>query len=260
VVTTFAELPAGVQAEVRDALRRNERQLGVVFRLLEEGVTSNRELVERSGAANDGVAANLRASVRAIVDGYVPTGPSVALQAGRTIGGLLRDNPSLSDEAKVFLAELRERLDAVGRNDEAVQTEDAQILASSEVLEQSIENQPGVYVYTLPTYYRTPKKTDPDRFLYKIGKTDRFVGDRIREQQRLTGLPEDPWTLRVYRCEGMTPAEMERVFHELLEAAGHARATGQYAGREWFATNLEFLDAIARAQGFEIDRANIPEE
>ena len=256
----FSDLPENVQDELREALRRNERQLGVIFRLLEGGVTSNRDLVERGGVANDGAAANLRASVRAIVDGYLPTGPSVSLQAGRTVGGLLRDNPSLSADAKVFLAELRERLDAAGRNDVAVQTEDAQILALSGELEQSIENQPGVYVYTLPTYYRTPKMTDPDRFLYKIGKTDRFVGDRIRAQQRLTGLPEDPWTLRVYRCEGLTPAAMERVFHELLEAAGHSRATGQYAGREWFATNLEFLDAIARAQEFEIDRANIPEE
>ena len=259
-MSLFAELPSDIQDEISGAIRRNERQLGVVFRLREEGVTSNRDLVEQGAAANDGVAANLRASIRAIVDDYVPTGPSVALQAGRTIGGLLRDNPGLSAEAKSYLSDLRERLDSVSQSDEAVQAEDAQIATSAEGLERSVEGQPGVYVYTLPTYYRTPKKTDPERFLYKIGKTDRFVGARIREQQRATGLPEDPWLLRVYRSDAHSPAEMERVFHQLLVAGGHSRGTGRYSGLEWFATNLEFLDAIAEAMGYMIDAVPIPVE
>lgn len=259
-MTLFAQLPNEVQSEVRDALRCNERQLGEAFRLREQGVFTNRELVERGVSANEGAAGNLRAAIRTILDDYVPNAPSIALQTGRTIGGLLRDNPDVSAQAKSYLLDLRERLDGIGRNDEAVQLEDAQISSSAGQLERSIESQPGVYVYTLPTYYRTPKKADPDRFLYKIGKTDRFVGGRVREQQRMTGLPEDPWTLRVYRSVDHSPAEMERVFHDLLDAAGHSRASGQYAGREWFATNLEFLDAIARAMGFEIHEARVPEE
>jgi len=38
-------------------------------------------------------------------------------------------------------------------NEEATEAEDAQISASAEALERSIEDQPGVYVYTLPTYF-----------------------------------------------------------------------------------------------------------
>ena len=253
-------LPTEVQDEIRDALRKNQRQLGEVFRLREQGLFTNREIVAAGAAAGDGAAGNLRACIRAIVEDYVPGGPSVAVQAGRAIGGLLRDNPGLSSAAKSYLSDLREELDSVSRSDEAVELEDAQIAQSVGDLERAVENQSGVYVYTFPTYFRNPKKSDPDRFLYKIGKTDRFVSERIREQQRQTGLPEDPWTLRVYRSAEHTPAEIERIFHELLVAAGHSRATGQYAGREWFATNLEFLDAVARSHGFEIHEIIAPED
>jgi hypothetical protein len=259
-VSSFDALTPDVRSEIEDALRRNEGHLGEVFRLREQGLFSNADIVARGAAANDGAAGNLSATLRSILDDFVSRGPTIAAQSGRSIGGLLRGNPELSSQAQSFLSAIRVRLDEVARNEEATEVEDAQISASAGALERSIENQPGVYVYTLPTYFRTPKKTDPDRFLYKIGMTERFVGDRVREQQRMTGLPEDPWTLRVYRSVDHSPAEMERVFHDLLDAAGHSRASGQYAGREWFSTNLEFLDAVARAMGFDIHEARVPEE
>ncbi|MEY2642600.1 MAG: hypothetical protein RLZZ368_1247, partial [Actinomycetota bacterium] len=43
----------------------------------------------------------------------------------------------------------------------------------------------------------------------------------------------------------------EASFHVLLEAAGHSRAAGKHSGRDWYATNLEFLDAVARSLGCE---------
>jgi hypothetical protein len=259
-VSSFDALSPEVRSEIEDALRRNEGRLGEVFRLREQGVFSNAEIVARGAAAGDGAAGNLSATLRSILDDFVPRGPTIAAQSGRSIGGLLRGNPELSSEALSFLSVVRGRLDDVARNEEATEAEDAQISASAVALERSIENQPGVYVYTLPTYFRTPKKTDPDRFLYKIGMTERFVGTRVREQQRMTNLPEDPWTLRVYKSDNHSPAQIEHIFHEMLEAAGHSRATGRFAGNEWFATNLEFLDAIARNLGFEILEAQIPEE
>ncbi len=259
-MSSFDALTQDVRSEIEDALRRNEGHLGEVFRLREQGLFSNADIVARGAAANDGAAGNLSATLRSILDDFIPRGPTIAAQSGRSVGGLLRGNPELSSQAQSFLSAIRVRLDEVARNEEATEVEDAQISASAVALERSIENQPGVYVYTLPTYFRTPKKTDPDRFLYKIGMTERFVGTRIREQQRMTNLPEDPWTLRVYRSVKHSPAEIERALHELLEAAGHSRSTGRFAGSEWFATNLEFLDAIAHALGFEILEAQIPEE
>jgi len=66
---------------------------------------------------------------------------------------------------------------------------------------------------------------------------------------RATGLPEDPWIARVHRHETRTPREVESEFHNLLAAAGHLTAAGKHSGREWCATNLDFLDAVADALG-----------
>jgi hypothetical protein len=58
----------------------------------------------------------------------------------------------------------------------------------------------------------------------------------------------------VYRAEN--PAEEERWFHHLLKAALHTREGGGSAGREWFLTNLRFLDEIAAARGLAVAFSN----
>jgi hypothetical protein len=67
----------------------------------------------------------------------------------------------------------------------------------------------------------------------------------------MTGVPENPWIARVYRHAELSPKALERIFHDLLAAAGHSQAPGRHAGEDWYATNLEFLDAIATALGCE---------
>lgn len=254
------EAQGEVRAELAGALRNNDGQLGKVFALVEGGALTNRELVEGGAAANQGAAANLRVTVRAVLDGIMPTGPSVALQSRRSIGGLLRDNPTLSDTAKARLEALRSALEQISNNETAVRAEEAGIEAAATTLEKKAADLAGVYVYTLPTFFRTTQKVDPDRYWFKVGKTDRVAGIRIGEQGRATGLPEDPWLLRVYRSATKTPAELEQEFHRLLAAAGHAKSPGRNTGREWFATNLEFLDTIARALGCEVVEAALPSE
>lgn len=238
--------------ELSAALRNNDGQLGKVFALLEEGRTTNRELVEGGAAANQGAAANLRVTVKAVLDGVLPKGPSVAAQSRRSIGGILRDNPGLSSAAREYLEQLRDQLEAIATDSKAIEEEDKDLERASKELEKSLEALPGVYVYTLPSFHRTVQKTDPERFWFKVGKTDRVAGVRIGEQMRATGLPEDPWIARVYRHAGKTPKELETEFHLLLEAAGHSRAAGKHSGRDWYATNLEFLDAIALALGCDV--------
>jgi hypothetical protein len=249
-----------VETELRDALTANSGNLGRVYLLLEEGKTSNRELVEGGAAANSGAASNTRSMVSALLEGIIPAGPSLAAAAGRTVGGLLRTNPDLSDEARQYLTGLRAELDEHGRDSEAVEREDRELDRASEDLEQTIENLAGVYVYTFPTYFRSVQKTDPERFLFKIGMTERYSKIRIREQQRATNMPEDPWTLRVYRSAALTPTELEARFHSILDAAGHGRSSGKSAGKEWFYTNLEFLDGVATLLGLEVHKAEIPTE
>lgn len=252
----MSEIRPELRDELATALHNNDGQLGKVFVLLEQSNATNRELVEGRAAANQGAAANLRVTVRAVLDGVLPKGPSVAAQSRRSIGGLLRDNPELSAAARTHLETLRDQLEAITLDAQAIEREDKDLEAASRELEASLELLPGVYVYTLPSFHRTVQKTDPERFWFKIGKTDRVAGVRIGEQMRATGLPEDPWIARVYRHAGMTPKELETVFHRLLDAAGHSRANGKHSGRDWYATNLEFLDAIAAALGCDTTSGN----
>lgn len=254
----MTELQEELRAELSEALRRNDGQLGKVFTLLETGARTNRELVEGLAAANQGAAGNLRVTVNAVLDGVLPNGPSVALQSRRSIGGLLRDNPGLSDTARSHLEALRSALEQIASNESAVRAEEADIEAATKTLEQTAAELSGVYVYTLPTFFRTTQKVDPDRYWFKIGKTDRVAGIRLGEQGRVTGLPEDPWLLRVYRSNSRSPQELEQEFHRLLSAAGHARSSGRNTGREWFATNLEFLDTVAGALGCTVAEADLP--
>jgi len=238
-----------LRTELEQALRSNDGQLGMVFKLLECGSPTNSELVEGGAAANPGAAAHLRTSVRAILDGTLPTAPTIATKTRSSIGGLLRDYDEMSSETRAYLENLRGKLETIATDGVAIKQEDLGLELASRNLEKSLEKLPGVYVYTLPSFYRTVQKSDPERFWLKIGKTDRVAGVRVGEQMRATGLPEDPWIARVYRHGVKSTKEIETEFHKLLEAAGHNRATGKHSGRDWYATNLEFLDAIARVLG-----------
>jgi T5orf172 domain len=243
-----------VEAELREVIAANPGNMGQVYALLEEVKTSNAELVEAGAVANTGAASNLKIVINAILTGQCPTSPSLAAQAGRTIGGILRNNESLSDNGRTYLLGLRSEFDDYSQNNEAVEREVRELDKASEDLERSIENLDGVYVYTYPTYLRTVQMSDPERFLFKVGKTEQFSSVRIKGQQRATNMPEDPCTQRVYRSSSMTPHEIESRFHMMLVAAGHGRSMGKRAGKEWFFTNLEYLDAIATMLGLEIHK------
>ena len=249
-------LTNAMSVELSDAFRNNDGNLGKVFALTESGPKTNRELVEGGAAANQGAAANMRVTVDLVFRGIFPKGPSVAQQSRRSIGGIIRNNPFLSSNAKTYLEGLRSQLEKIENDEVAIKTEDAEFERASVVLETELSDLPGVYVYTLPSLLRVIQKIDPERFWFKIGKTDRDAGRRIGEQMRATALPEDPFIARVYRHNSLTPKELETKFHESLSAAGHSRATGRYAGKEWYATNLEFLDTIAKLLNCEIATAD----
>lgn len=181
-----------IEAELRSALGANSGNLGRVYLLLQEGRASNTELIDAGAVANAGAASNSKTMINAILTGDCPSSPSLTAQTGRAIGGLLRTNPGFSEDAQRYLTALRATLDEHSQDSEAVEREDRQLDVASEVLERTIENLNGVYVYTFPTYFRTVQKTDPERFLYKVGKTDRYSSVRIREQQRATTCQRTP--------------------------------------------------------------------
>lgn len=240
-----------VRDEIRRALQINDGNLGLVFGLFERGVTSPSEIVTEGGIANTGYASNLMRYIRTILDGEIPNSPSRAAAAGRTIGGLIRTF-EFSEESRLYLQDLRSELDEYANNSDAIQIEENLLEKQSDILATMAEQAGGVYVYSFPTYIRTPAKTDPDRYWMKVGMTDRVVDMRIADQTRSTAMPEDPLILRVYRSNSVSNAELEKKLHRILQSAGHSRTVARHGGREWYATNLDLLDEIAEALELDI--------
>ena len=237
--------------EISQALRSNEGNLGIAFRLFESGITSPTEVANQGGIANSGYSGNLIRSIRSILDGDIPRSPSIAAATGRTIGGLIRVN-KFTPDAKLYLQDLRSELDEYAYNSDAIEVENSLLGSESDSLINEVETVGGVYVYTFPTYLRVPAKLDPERFWLKIGMTERVVDMRIADQTRSTAMPEDPFVLRVYRSDQLTNTELEKMFHKMLQAAGHYRTEARHGGKEWYATNLEFLDQIAETLNLRI--------
>ena len=249
-----------VMAEINAALQENTGALGKVARAMAEGVSSPTEMAKMGAGANSGHAGNLARVVSFIQNGVPPQAPSRAAVAGRSIGGLLRDNPELSSEASLHLQALRQLADSVEKDDEAVAGEQTQLQEASEELTEKVERLGGVYAYTFPTYLKVPAKYDPERFWLKIGQTGRVVEKRVLDQLRSTAMPEDPVILRVYTDpkgdevgSEVDYGALEKKFHKLLMSAGHSKTSARSGGTEWFATTLEFLDEIADTLDLDIE-------
>jgi hypothetical protein len=249
-----------VMSELNQALQASTGVLGKVARAMAEGITSPTALANMGAGANSGHSGNLSRVVRYVQLGIPPTAPSRAAQTGRSIGGLLRDNPNLSSDAVRYLQELRELVDSIEKSDDARAGEASQLSQASEELTQKVEKLGGVYVYTFPTYLIVPAKVDPERFWLKIGQTGRVVSRRVSEQLRSTAMPEDPVILRVYTDpkgeavgSDVDYVALEKKFHKLLMSAGHSKTSAKSGGTEWFATTLEFLDEIAETLELEIE-------
>jgi hypothetical protein len=245
-----------VATELQEALLRNQGTVGSTFRLIQEGFEKVSDIVERGSASNAGVVSNDKAAIRAVMDAEIPTSPSRAKGSGRFVGGLLKSNPEFSPDTREYLIHLRDALDDFASDEDAQQVENFEIEKTSQELEKSIEELGGVYVYTFPTYFKNPIKSDPERYWLKIGRTEQIVEFRIASQTRQTAMPEDPWILRVYRSETIAVNELEQKFHKLLVSAGHSRTEARHGGKEWFATNLEFLDEAASLLGLQISKNN----
>jgi len=250
--------PTGrVRAELGELLGQNEGQLGLVYELWSKGVRKNKEIVERGAAANSGAAGNTRATIEAVMEGTVPSGPTVAVIARSAVNGLIRRNTQMSKSTKQYLDALLQRLSERADNQDSLDVEERDFAAESERLQETLGRRSGVYVYSFPTYLRNVRMTDPDRWLFKIGKSDGAVLERVLQQS--TGMPEAPVLLRLYVHKTLRPIKVEEKLHLALLAAGHEsvrtldqKRSKNHGAREWFATRLEFLDHLAELLGCEI--------
>jgi hypothetical protein len=248
------ELTLSIDSELRGALSASSGRLGEVYRLYAAGVASPAEIAEQGAAANGGAASNLLVTIRAILFQEIPVSPTVARQAGGAISTLLKSR-TLSTLTSIHLQNIREELQKVAGSAGAINEEVVEVTAAAEILDRALRNASGVYAYTLPHYLKYPWDESSGHTLLKVGSTTRGAWQRIVEQVRTTAIPEEPLLLRVYLTD--TPEETERVFHRLLDAAGHERSGTKIAGIEWFSTTLVFLDEIAATLGLETLSADL---
>lgn len=244
--------PPEAQAEIIDFIRNDHSRLGEVFRGLERGLGPD-EIAAELGVATSGFVWNYSRTLRALTEGDLPTAPTLAIGAVRTFRRLLKSKewtPASHRYIEHNIAELDRRA-----NDQAART--AEIQQAKEQTERAeSQNQPGIYVYALPHYLRYPYDERSGRTLMKVGRSDRDVIIRFRDQTRTTALPEEPILLRIYRTESRTAAQVEERFHRLLEAADHHRSVAKTAGREWFVTSTRFLDEVAKTLSLTVDVVN----
>ncbi len=234
--------PLDVRAELVAFLQADQSRLGEVFRARERGLNATAIAAELQVATSNFVY-NYERITDSLLEGRVPTSPTIALQAARRYRAVLkRSGAQLAQRTREYL---ERNLDELERraNDQAARVEEVQ-RAKEQTEEAEARNEVGIYVYALPHYLRYPFDPETGRTLIKVGRSDSDVIIRFRQQTRTTALPEEPILLRIYQTGAS--ASVESDFHRLLEAADHHRSVTRAAGREWFVTSTRFLDEVAR--------------
>ena len=239
---------AMVRAEVEAVLATEEGGLGDVWRRTREGESPEEIRIAR-GAERANFVWSYNRIARALLDGSLPTAPTVAQQTARTFRRILKEN-KFTDPTRKILEDRLDILEKRAADPQAKAVEDKLAVEATATAEETAV--PGVYVYALPHYIRHPYDEESGRTLMKVGRADRSVIKRFREQTRTTALPEDPVLLRIYACGDDESTQLERSFHRLLEAADHDRSKARTGGTEWFLTSLRFLDEVALVLGLDV--------
>ena len=208
------KVPPGVVSELKKILSEDDKLLGVIFNLSENGVSNAQELATKSGAANRGVIYNNLNMLKALLHGEMPTGASISRHSVRAIDRLLKKN-KVSVELGSYFESLRRALQENSENLSAVNY-DQEILEknSDRLSEKASRFSHAIYVYSFPTYLHYGTIEDPDLIWLKIGSTRNSVWQRIVEQNRQTSMPEDPKLLRIYHKDGMDLSIYEKKFQD----------------------------------------------
>jgi hypothetical protein len=252
-----------IRQEIETILLDEGTQLSDIWRRTQEGESPEQIRVALGNQRTNFVWNYLRIG-KVIVEGDLPTAPTVAQQCARTLRRFLKEH-AFSPGARSILEDRLKVLES--RVADPVARSEEEQAARSATKEAEERGEPGVYVYSLPHYIRYPYDEESGRTLLKVGKSDRDMIRRFREQVRTTALPEDPVLLRIYPMDQGMATEKEKVFHRLLEAADHDRSKARTGGTEWFLTTTKFLDEVARTLDLEVrdvsdlaDSAVVPEE
>lgn len=237
--------------ELEAYLASDETRLGDVYRGLRAGGEAA-QIASDLGIGSSNFVWNYSRIIDALLERELPQAPTVALQVARRYRSLLRQN--WSDRVRQRLNHDLSVLERTAGDVDALVDEAVAVREQTAQAERRATV--GIYVYSLPHYLRYPFDPDSGRTLLKVGRSDRDVIKRVREQARTTALPEEPVLLRIYPTADMDSAGVEADFHRTLRAFGHDREVERVAGREWFLTTTRALDQTARILGLAIEVIN----
>ena len=238
-------------ADIDAALDSDERKIGAMWRAQKIDDDTSR-IAKEMGWTTVSAVYSYRTYINVLRGtSAAPRSPVMALQCSRQIASFIRRHSKLSAAAKELLESRRQDCDT--------SSDEYEEPTSSSSEDELPEDQAGVYVYTLPHYINHPVTEKPDasstpRTFLKVGKSDVDIEQRIK-QQATTALPEKPLKLRLYQNDDK-PIDLEHKIHGMLNASDHNPNQEKGAGKEWFLTNLKFLDAIATILGSSIRRYN----
>ena len=239
-----------VKAELIEILRQDSGLHGEIWRSTAAGL-SDEEIQKARGANYPNFIWNYRRYTRALLEGDLPKGATL-LNETAVLFRRINKLTNITDDCRSYLeGGLLEISSRVGNRERQAQEEQT-VLNQTITLEK--KSTPGIYVYSLMHYLRFPYDQGTGRTLMKVGRSDRDVIKRFREQIRTTALPEEPVLLRIYESTSETTelAAMEKRFHSLLDAADHDRSAARTGGTEWFLTSLKFLDEIGSTLGLRV--------
>jgi hypothetical protein len=243
--------------EIGELIGMNEGRLGDVYRLGLEGLEPA-EIAERLNVATPNFVYTYRYQIDAALDGKPTSGSVLRRQALSALNSLMkRGRNVLSPEAHKLLQSNAAAVEAAGLVEDPAEAARADIdeaISAAETLED-LRGERGIYAFSYGWYLESPIDPEGGRTLIKVGRAE-DVETRIRQHTSgaRTHIPEPLALVRVYSARNRDLAEIERNFHDLLESAGHAnpRRNGKSrseVGKEWFLTNENFLDTVAKVMG-----------
>lgn len=241
--------------EIRELISTNEGRLGEVYRLTERGLTPE-QIATELNVATVGFVYAYRYYTQAALIGKPTTGSALRRQTVSALNSLLRRGRGvLSPEALAVLQANKAAVEAAGADVDPTAEAKADIedkYAAVNTL-NALNRVAGIYAFSYGWYLESPVDAERGNTLIKVGLAA-DVAERIRSYASgvRTHMPEPLVLIRVYPTDDRNLAETEKTFHELLDTAGHAnpRRSGtskREVGKEWFLTNEDFLDSIAKA-------------
>lgn len=238
--------------ELEELLRTDKGRLGDVFN--REGIEPERIAAELN-VASPAFVYNQRRTIDALLDGRAVEGPVFRRQVlGVFKTQISRGRGVLSPGAMELLLRNRASIEAASADESPLEAAQEAAVEEREAENTlaSLEGRAGIYAFSYGWYLEAPVDPERGNTLIKVGKSTN-IAQRIRQHTSAarTHIPEPLALIRVYGTEDRAVDQVERDFHSLLHTAGHdnPRRTGREVGVEWFLTNEDFLDAIAKTIG-----------